>query len=375
MITSSRAEFGFLRHLARTLADSTDTTVTFIVSGLHIDDRAGRTISEIEITGVRYVQTQTVVPSRESPTYVASYLASAVSQFAEIFTREVPDVVILLGDRIETMAAALAAHSLQLPIAHLHGGERTLGLLDEGYRNAISKLASIHFPSTDAHRQAVIALGEAPSRVFNVGALAVEAVKSNSFISQVELEEMLNMELEQLLVVTFHPVTLAADRGLAELQALIKALEFLSDFQVLITGPNLDSAIEVFSPALLRFADQNPHRVRFVASLGSRQYLSILKRSVCCLGNSSSGLIEAPILGVPSIDIGQRQSGRYKPASVKSVPANPSAIVDAVRDVSAKCSLHNTRTIGTDVFGTGDTSLQISEILQQFHDKGELSKW
>jgi UDP-N-acetylglucosamine 2-epimerase (non-hydrolysing)/GDP/UDP-N,N'-diacetylbacillosamine 2-epimerase (hydrolysing) len=375
LVSSSRAEYGFLTCLADAIGKQTDIDCSFVLSGLHVDPRTEHISDRSKISTIKHILTNNVVPVSESQTYVAEYLAASTNEFARLFAKGSVDLVVLLGDRIETMGAALAAHSLRVPIAHLHGGEVTLGLLDDGYRNAISKLSSLHFPTTETHRENLVGLGEQPERIFNVGALAVEAVGRTDLLSVKQLESLFDMSIDKLLVVTFHPVTLARDQGLAELEELLNALESLTDFQIVFTSPNLDGAIEVFRQRIKEFLLRNGMRARLFESLGHRQYLSALNAAVACVGNSSSGLIEAPILGVPTVDIGLRQTGRFKPSSVTSIPAESKLILAAIQKFWRDRRDSGTRRAKENVFGAGDTSDRITQTIREHHLSSSLSKW
>lgn len=374
-VSSSRAEYGFLYHLVEAFDKQPDFNCSFVLSGLHVDRRTEHKVESSEAANTRCIFTSTVIPLSESRTYVADYLAASTTEFAKVFADESVDLVVLLGDRIETMGAALAAHSLRIPIAHLHGGETTLGLLDDGYRNAISKLSSLHFPSTEIHRENLIRLGEDPQRIFNVGALAVEAVRGTGLLSTEQLESLFGMPVDHLLIVTFHPVTLSVDQGLAELDSVLSALDSLDQFQIVLTAPNMDGGVAAFRQRIRDFVSRNGERARFFESLGHRQYLSALHTSVACVGNSSSGLIEAPILGVPTVDIGSRQAGRFKPSLVVSTRAEPKLIVEAILTLYQKRLEGETREIRETEFGSGNTSQEIVRIIRSCYYSNSLSKW
>ena len=374
IFTGSRAEFGFLRHLARTMQSDSFLRPLLLVSGSHLDQRAGSTLVEVEELELETLISRPVIPQEETGHYVADYLATAIREIALLLDQVPLEALIVLGDRIEAMAAALAAHSKNIPIVHLHGGERTHLVLDEGYRNAISKLASIHFVTTDQYRKNVVALDEDPRRVLNVGALAVEATRQVPSFGRDELERRLGVQVDRLLLTTFHPVTLLKDRGLGELHATLTALEGMTGFSICVTGSNLDGALEEFANAIIQFVAKDPTRRTYLPSLGSDLYLNALRAAKACIGNSSSGLLEAPIVGTPSVNVGTRQQGRLSPRSVISCDAQTEQILSSL--FLATSNEFRAQCVGAgDVFGDGRTSLRITDHLKDFSELGQLNKW
>lgn len=366
LFTGSRADFGFLRHLASTIQDEPEIKQLFLVSGSHFEAVAGLTLGEIQASGFEFVQTSSVVPRAESTTYIANFLSNAVRENAKSLSEIAPDCVVVLGDRIEAMGLALAAHSLRIPIAHLHGGESTPMVLDEGYRNAITKLASVHFVSTNAHEENVLRLGEARERVFQVGALAVEAVRKTKLLSREVLSRLVPISFDRLLLFTFHPVTMFADMGVSELRESLHALRDLDEFSVCVTGSNLDGSVGTFRGLLEEFVAEAPEKRVMIPSLGNENYLNLMRLARVCVGNSSSGLLEAPIVGTPTVDIGSRQAGRFKPHSVISVTASRDEIIPAIRLASTDNFRSKSLNAG-EIFGTGETSRSIvSELKLRF---------
>lgn len=374
VFSGARSEFGFLKCLVEKLEEATDVTCRLLVSGMHLDARSGLTLEEISESGFQIVTTRPVVPKLESESFVAEYLAQSIVEVSRVVGSTETDALIVLGDRIETMAAALVAHSKAIPIVHIHGGERTKSLIDDGYRDAITKLASVHFASTEEHANNIIQMGENRRRIFNVGALAVEAVTSTPVISDQEFLTRVGLPSQNLILATFHPVTLLSDSGQLELEAMLAALRQFPSMNICITGSNLDGAVCEFRERVESFVQESPKTRVLIPSLGSSLYINALRRATVCLGNSSSGLIEAPIVGIPSIDIGQRQQGRFKPKSVIHTEATVNGIAEAVNRVILQSEHAAFREVAGD-YGDGSTSLKIVAVIKEMWNSGTLHKW
>ncbi|MNI50830.1 GDP/UDP-N,N'-diacetylbacillosamine 2-epimerase (hydrolyzing) [compost metagenome] len=292
---------------------------------------------------------------------------------ADVLARLQPDVLVILGDRFEALAAAQAAMLQRIPVAHLHGGESTEGAYDDAIRHAITKLSYLHFTAAEPYRQRVIQLGEAPDRVFNVGAVGLDHIAKTQLLSMDELQSSLGFALDSpFFVVTYHPVTLADEPAEESFRALLAALDQFPDHQVILTYPNADDGGRAIIPLLEQYAAANPARVLAIPSLGYRRYLSAVRHSAAVIGNSSSGVIEVPSLGVPTINIGQRQQGRLAAQSVLHCEANSTAIT--------QCIAQALQTMAPDAYinpyGAGDASSQIvarlknlsTPTIKQFHD-------
>jgi UDP-N-acetylglucosamine 2-epimerase (non-hydrolysing)/GDP/UDP-N,N'-diacetylbacillosamine 2-epimerase (hydrolysing) len=285
--------------------------------------------------------------------------------FADALARLKPDCLVILGDRFEALAIAQTATVMQIPLAHLHGGELTEGLIDEAIRHAITKMAHLHFTSTDVYRKRVIQLGESPDRVMNVGAPAIENVRRLKLLSKHELEESLNFALgEKPLLVTYHPVTLQEGGGVNSLKNLLSALEDkVAQHQIIITFPNADTFGRDLIPLLQVFAGKYSKEVLLTQSLGQLRYLSLMKVSGAVVGNSSSGLLEAPAFGVPTVDIGIRQKGRLKPASIIDADDDFESIQDALSR-SLSDAHQNLSKDASNPYGDGYVAEKIISILK-----------
>lgn len=314
--TSTRAEYGLLRPLMAEMASRPGLALQVIVSGTHLSETHGATWREIVADGFSIdarVEMTIVVDDIEC---VAQSAAQVLSGVATALARLKSDVLVLLGDRYELLAAAQAAVLCSVPIAHIHGGEATEGAIDESIRHAVTKLSHWHFAAAEPYAQRIRQMGEASDRVWNVGAPAMDNIAALDRVPKDALEAFLGLPLcAPALLVTYHPVTLEVDGGLATMQALLAALDTGSG-SIVITGVNADPGAGAIRASLQAFADDRPDRVVLVESLGARRYLSLMHYVDAVVGNSSSGLLEAPAVGVPTVDIGPRQQGRLRAPSV-----------------------------------------------------------
>jgi UDP-hydrolysing UDP-N-acetyl-D-glucosamine 2-epimerase len=332
VITGTRADYGLLHPLATLLEADPAFDTALVVTGTHLSQRFGSTIGEIETDGHRVSARLPLPLDDDSEAGVAKATAAAMSGFADIFSSDRPDLAIILGDRNEALAAAVAALLARVPVAHIHGGELTMGAVDDAIRHAITKMSWLHFTSTEEYRRRVLQLGEDPQRVFCVGALGVDNALGSRKLSRQELEAALGPLFGgHTAVVTFNPVTLEADGGLEQFEALAAALDAFDDLSVVFTMPNADAGNRALSVGIERFVADRPGRARAFDSLGAMRYLSLVEQADVCVGNSSSGIIEAPALGTPTVDIGDRQAGRTRAASVLHSVPTANAIEAALR--------------------------------------------
>ena len=268
----------------------------------------------------------------------------ALSGYGEALQRLSPDLIVILGDRYESFCLAAAAQVLRIPIAHIHGGETTEGAVDEAFRHSITKMAHIHFPSCEDYRNRVIQLGEAPANVFNVGALGIENIRKIQCLTRAELEASLQFSLQApVFLVTFHPVTLEHATAGAQVQQLFDALDRFPEHQIIFTKANADTDGQVINEMIDRFAAINPQRCLAVASLGLQRYLSAMKICAAVIGNSSSGILEAPIFKVPTVNIGDRQKGRLRVKSILDCEADTNAISQAIETALTESFRHDIR--------------------------------
>ncbi len=329
VVTGTRAEYGLLAPLIARLRRDPDFDCRVIVTGAHLERRHGLTVRAIEADGVPIAARVPLRPRGDDAVAVADAMAAAVAGLSRAYARLKPGLVVVLGDRFEAFAAAAAALPHRIPVAHLHGGEATEGVWDESLRHAVTKLSHLHFAAAPAYARRIVRLGEDPRRVFAFGSPAVDALRDLPRMSRAELERSLGATLTAPLVVaTFHPVTLARDRGLAECDALLSALGAVHG-TVVLTAPNADAGGRAIRARLEAFARARPGRAVLVDSLGQTRYYSLLALADAVVGNSSSGILEAPYFGLPVVNLGSRQDGRLRLGPTLEVPRPTPAAVRA----------------------------------------------
>ena len=317
IMTGTRAEYGLLKPLMQEINKDNDLELYLIVSGMHLSPEFGMTYQEIEEDGFEINAKVEMLLSSDSPAGISKSIGLGVIGFADEFQRADLDMLILLGDRYEALSAAICAMVMRIPIAHLHGGELTEGAIDEGIRHSITKMSYLHFTSTEQYRNRVIQLGENPERVFYVGALGVENIKKINLMTKEELERSIHFEIdENTVVVTYHPVTLENNTVEEQFLNLLKVLDRNPKIRMIFTKANADTNGRIVNELIDKYAAQNSERACAFVSLGQKRYLSALKYCRIVIGNSSSGIIEAPSFGKPIINIGDRQKGRICAGSV-----------------------------------------------------------
>lgn len=317
IMTGTRAEYGLLKPLMQEINKDNDLELYLIVSGMHLSPEFGMTYKEIEEDGFEINAKVEMLLSSDSPAGISKSIGLGVIGFADEFQRADLDMLILLGDRYEALSAAICALVMRIPIAHLHGGELTEGAIDEGIRHSITKMSYLHFTSTEQYRNRVIQLGENPERVFYVGALGVENIKKINLMTKEELERSIHFEIdENTVIVTYHPVTLENNTVEEQFLNLLKVLDRNPKIRMIFTKANADTNGRIVNELIDKYAAQNSERACAFMSLGQKRYLSALKYCRIVIGNSSSGIIEAPSFGKPIINIGDRQKGRICADSV-----------------------------------------------------------
>ena len=317
IMTGTRAEYGLLKPLMQEINKDNDMELYLIVSGMHLSPEFGMTYQEIEEDGFEINAKVEMLLSSDSPAGISKSIGLGVIGFADEFQRADLDMLILLGDRYEALSAAISAMVMRIPIAHLHGGELTEGAIDEGIRHSITKMSYLHFTSTEQYRNRVIQLGENPERVFYVGALGVENIKKINLMTKEELERSIRFEIdENTVIVTYHPVTLENNTVEEQFLNLLEVLDRNPKIRMIFTKANADTNGRIVNELIDKYAAQNSERACAFVSLGQKRYLSALKYCRIVIGNSSSGIIEAPSFGKPIINIGDRQKGRICADSV-----------------------------------------------------------
>lgn len=317
VITGTRAEYGLLKPLIQKIDNDNSLELQLVVTGMHLSPEFGLTYQEIEQDGFKIAERNEMLLSSDTPNGITKSVGLGIIGFADIFTRIVPDMVVILGDRYEALAAATAAMIHRIPIAHIHGGELTEGLIDESIRHAITKMSVLHFTSTEKYRNRVIQLGEQPDRVFYVGALGVENIKTQILMSKEQLEESLHFRLDKpYIMVTFHPVTLEDGTAQEQFENLLSVLDSIEGYRIIFTKANSDTDGRIINSKIDAYVGKNKGKADVFTSLGMVRYLSAIKYCEMVVGNSSSGIIEVPSFHIPTVNIGDRQKGRVRGKSV-----------------------------------------------------------
>lgn len=307
-VSSSRADYGLLRDvIIETQKINKETYL--IVTGSHLSNKFGNTISEIKKDKIKKIIKKKLLGKNFEDVDISNYVAKSIKITAEVILKKKPDVIVILGDRFELLGSAIAAMTFRIPIAHIHGGEVTQGAFDDSIRHSISKLSHLHFPIHHRYKKRLINLGENPKTIFNYGGLGAHSISKTNFLSQTELETLLNIDLnKKIILVTFHPVTLEKNKSKYQIQNLIKFLDNLNNKIIIITSSNFDNESNILKKEFLKFKKKK--NVYYFNSLGNKVYLSLMKISYLVIGNSSSGVLETPSFGTRTINIGNRQSGR-----------------------------------------------------------------
>lgn len=364
VFTGTRAEYGLLYWIIKGLAESEHCELQLFVGGTHLSPEFGKTIQQIEEDNFDVAEKLEFLLSSDSSVGIAKSMGLALISAADAFGRTTPDLLVVLGDRFEAMAVCQAAMVAQIPIAHIHGGETTEGLIDEAVRHSITKMSHLHFTATEQYKQRVIQLGEQPSSVFNYGAPGIDSIKKLDLLTIEEISKSLNFELSECpyMVVTYHPVTLSKHGAVEGLNSLLQVLEKYIEFKFIITYPNADTHGRELITRLEKFKNKYPDRVLLVQSLGQVRYLSALKYSSLVIGNSSSGLIEAPAFKIPTVNIGDRQKGRLSGTTVIQCSDEKNSIDNAIKKA---LSMEFTKVCTTSVnpYGEGDASNKILDKL------------
>ena len=376
VITGTRAEYGLLKPIIEKIKYDNDFELQLVATGMHLSPEFGLTYKEIENDGFKINEKVEILLSSDSSIGISKSMGLAIISFSEIFERIKPDIIIVLGDRYEIFSAVSAAMIANIPIAHLHGGEATEGLIDEAIRHSITKMSYLHFTSTEEYRKRVIQLGENPERVYNVGAISVEIIKELQLLSKEDLEKELGIKFDtKVALLTFHPVTLENNSAEDQFNELLKALDKFKDIKVIFTKSNSDTYGRIINNLIDNYVMLNSDRCVQFTSMGQLRYLSAMKYCNFVIGNSSSGILEAPILKKPTINIGDRQKGRIQMDSIINCEPTEKDIVEAIKNV---ISYEFTKCIDKMInpYGEGNVSKDIMKIIKGLlqEDKIKLKK-
>ncbi|MBP3193949.1 UDP-N-acetylglucosamine 2-epimerase [Natronogracilivirga saccharolytica] len=332
VFTGTRAEYGLLEPLISELRNEAGVELQLLVTGMHLSPEFGLTHQEIDAAGCHQVEKVEILLSSDSPVGISKAMGLGMISFSEALQRLEPDLLIGVGDRFELLAAAAAATVMRIPIAHIHGGETTEGAMDESFRHAITKMSHWHFASTEIYRNRIIRMGEHPDRVFNTGAPGIDNIRRMELMSVTGLEKELPFRItDNTLLVTFHPVTLEAQTAGSQFGKLLDAIDQAGDVRVVFTKPNADTGGRIIISMIDDYVKKNPGKAVSFVSMGQKRYLSALKHAACIVGNSSSGIIEAPSLKTGTVNIGNRQKGRVRAESVIDCEPDSDAIASAIK--------------------------------------------
>lgn len=367
VVTGTRAEYGLLYWLMKAIQEDKELELQLVVTGMHLSPEFGLTYKTIEKDGFRIDGKVEMLLSSDTPVGITKSIGIGVIGFADVIALLKPDIIVLLGDRYEILAAAQAAVIARIPIAHIHGGERTEGLIDEAIRHSISKMALFHFTSTKEYRDRVIQLGEHPSRVYDFGAIGLDNINKLKLLDLSEFEKSINLELGRIsFLITYHPVTLSNSNPKQQILELINALDEYQEATIIFTQANSDTDGRVINEIINNYVEKNSNRMILVKNLGQVRYLSAIKHVDMVIGNSSSGLIEVPSFKKPTINIGSRQKGRLKGASVIDCNDDSKSIKLAIEKGLSKEFKEFIKN-HENPYGTGDVSGKIVEILKNIY--------
>ncbi len=364
VLTATRAEYGLLSPIIAALKSCGEFEVRVVVTGAHLSPEFGLTYREIEEDGNQIDRKIEMLLSSDTPVAISKSMGLAMIGFADYFEERRPDALVVLGDRYETLAVSCVAMNAKIPIIHLYGGETTEGAVDEAVRHSITKMSYLHLTSTDIYRRRVIQLGENPERVFTVGSIGVENALHASLLNKQELEECLGIQLRSpYAVVTFHPVTLEDGSAEHQFTELLRAIERKSNMSYIFTKANADSDGRIINHMIDKFAMKHENVFSF-ESMGKIRYLSTVKYAQMVIGNSSSGLVEVPSFKIPTVNIGDRQKGRLRAASVIDCLPEEESISAAI-DKALSLDFREICEDVTNPYGDGNTSVKIVEAIKK----------
>ena len=364
VITGTRAEYGLLYWLLKEIQNDKELELQLIVTGMHLSPEFGLTYKEIE-KEFKINKKIEMLLSSDTPVGISKSMGLAQISFAEAYAELKPDILIVLGDRYEIFSCVSAAMIAQIPIAHLHGGETTEGAFDESIRHSITKMSHLHFTAADEYKNRVIQLGENPSRVFNDGGLGIENIKRLKLLTKEEFEKSIDFKLNKKnILVTFHPVTLESSTAQEQFQELLNAVDELKDTNIIFTKANSDTDGRVINQMIDEYVVKNAHKSIGFTSLGQLRYLSALQYVDAMVGNSSSGLTEAPSFRIATINIGDRQKGRIKADSIIDCEPRKASITKVFEDIYTK-NFQNALKIVNNTYGDGCASKKVIEEIKK----------
>lgn len=363
--TGTRAEYGLLKNLMDQIKGEPGFSLQLLVTGAHLSPEFGLTYKQIEQDGHVIDYKVEMLLSSDTAEGITKSMGLGLIGYADAFKVLQPDLLIILGDRYEMLAIASAALIFKIPIAHIHGGEITEGAYDDAIRHAITKMSHLHFTSTELYKKRVIQLGEQPKYVFNVGAIGLDNVHSLTLLPREDLEKELNIKFKRHnYLVAFHPETLGEIEVKEQFNRLLSAIDEQDDSFFIFTKSNADTNGRIINQKMETYVDTHPAKAKLFASLGTLKFLSVMKEADAIVGNSSSGIIEAPSLQTATINIGERQGGRIQAESVVNCECDKTKIMEAFNVVKSPSYIKLVNKIGNP-YGSGGTSRKILQVLKQ----------
>ncbi|WP_103620698.1 UDP-N-acetylglucosamine 2-epimerase [Campylobacter concisus] len=373
VVTSTRAEYGLLYWLLKEIEADSELSLQLIVTGMHLSPEFGLTYKEIE-KEFKIDKKIEILSSSHTSLDICAEMARVYEKFAPALAELKPDILVLLGDRYEIFGVAGAASIMQIPMAHIHGGETTQGAFDEAFRHSITKMSHIHFAATNEYANRIIQLGEEPGRVFNVGGPGIENIKKLNLLNKDEFEKSIDFRLaKKNILITFHPVTLENSSAREQFGEILKALDELKETNLIFTKANSDTDGDVINKMIDEYVRQNPQKAVAFVSLGQLRYLSAIKFVDIVLGNSSSGLLEVPSFKKATINIGDRQKGRARASSVIDVMPAKEEILAAIKRAYSK-EFEQTLKDTINPYDGGNPSKKMVKILKEIKLDGILKK-
>lgn len=393
VVTATRAEFGLLLHVIRRIEADPGLVLCLVATGTHLSASYGTTVREIEESGVPIAERIPILdadgasedgvpedgrpkehgPATGMPVQICRAMGRAYALFGEMYARQKPDLLVVLGDRYELIPVCSSALQFRIPIAHISGGEVTAGALDDLYRHCITKMSHLHFPGCEAYRRRIIQLGEEPQRVFNYGDVGVENIRAMDFLTKEELEKSIGFSLgSPYACVTFHPPTMEGAGAAAQIREVLEALEAFPDMKFILTKANADAGGREINAVMDAYTKRHANW-RCFYSLGTRRYLSALKYSDMVIGNSSSGIVEAPSLHIPTVNIGSRQDGRLQAESILNCAPKKRDIISAIRRAKSP-EFKEAAKKAANPYGDGETSRHIVAEMKKYLERPGFQK-
>jgi GDP/UDP-N,N'-diacetylbacillosamine 2-epimerase (hydrolysing) len=379
IVTGTRAEYGLLYWIIKGVHEDPNLQLQLIVTGMHLSPEFGLTVNEIAKDRFPISERIEMLLSSDTETAIATSMGLGMIGFAKAYEKLKPDILLVLGDRFEMLSAVASAVPFRIPIAHIHGGESTEGSMDESFRHAITKMSHVHFSSTQEYKNRIVQMGESPARVFCFGAPGLDNIKKLKLLDKRELSDILHLPIhKEWGIVTYHPGTLEKESSEIDIKEILHALGEFDNIHWILTLPNADTESRRIIRKIENYIQKNPQRASLFSSLGQMKYLSLLKHTVVMVGNSSSGIIEAPSFKLPVVNIGKRQKGRIRAKNVIDVLiCDRKNIMNAIKKAVSK-NFRNSIQRLINPYGYGNASdkiikviktISLSNILQkEFHE-------